>query len=73
MNILVIGRNEVLFDSVLLLAQEHTICGIITSYSAPEYSKHENDFKNLARKFNCPFFISKSITPEIIEFIKGTC
>lgn len=69
MRVLIIGRTEVLYETVLLLAKEHSICGIITSVASPEYSKKEDDFEKLAHELNCPFIICKTLNKSVIEFI----
>ncbi len=72
MKVLIIGRTEILYNTALMLAKEHTICGIITSTASPEYNKKEDDFEKLALELNCPFINCKVLNKNAIEFI-NTC
>jgi len=64
MRIAIIGRTEILYETAkLLVRREHEIALIITSRAAPEYTRSEHDFKDLAKQFSVPFFC----TPRIIE------
>lgn len=70
MRVLIIGRTEILYDTILLLAGQFTICGIITSVASPEYSKKEEDFELLAKETGCPFMVSNSINAQTQQFIQ---
>ena len=70
MRVLIIGRTEILYDSILLLAGQFTICGIITSVASPEYSKKEEDFELLSKEIGCPFMVTNSINAETQQFIQ---
>jgi methionyl-tRNA formyltransferase len=64
MRIAIIGRTEILYETAKLLARrEHEIALIITSRAAPEYTRSEHGFKDLAKQFSISFFC----TPRIIE------
>ncbi len=72
MNVLVIGRTEILYNTVLVLSSTHQICGIITAPASPEYLRSESDFEKLARELNCPFLLTKSVKKqETIEFVNN--
>ncbi len=62
MKIAIIGRTETLYESAKKLASAgHNVCLIITSKAAPEYSKNENDFEELAHEFGCTFLKGSKI------------
>jgi methionyl-tRNA formyltransferase len=69
MRITILGRSEYLYDSVELLAKHHHICGIFTAKAAPEYSRNEDDFRKLAEKLKCPYYLIKTINESVIENI----
>jgi len=63
MRIAIIGRTEILFESIAALANKgHEIALIITSKAAPEYTKTAEDFAALAERMGIPFFA----TPDIL-------
>ena len=56
MRIGIIGRSEILYDTVLELKNAgHEICFIITSKEAPEYIKKSEDFYKLSKRLNITF------------------
>ena len=62
MNIAIIGRNEILYDvTKSLLKNGHQIKFIITSKSAPEYLKSEDDFEDLAKELDIDFCLGSDI------------
>ena len=62
MKIAIIGRSEILYDTVLhLIKCNHTICCLITAKEAPEYSKTKDDFRKLACKLGIPYYSSPNI------------
>jgi methionyl-tRNA formyltransferase len=64
MKIAVIGRTEILYDTIgLLLEGGHTITSIITSKEAPEYTKTSSDYESLATALGVPF----SSTAQILD------
>ncbi|MCF6339847.1 MAG: hypothetical protein L3J10_03700 [Sulfurimonas sp.] len=72
MKIAIIGRTEILFETVeLLLDNGYEIPLIITSKEAPEYIKTSKDFENLAKKIGAIYiYTSKLSSKDSIEFIK---
>lgn len=72
MKIAIIGRTEILYDTVLLLLKNgFEIPLIITSKEATEYIKTSKDFENLAKEIGTKFlYTSKLSAKENIEFIK---
>ena len=72
MKIAIIGRTEILYETVkFLLKNEHDIPLIITSKEAPEYTKTVKDFEELAHEINAKYLhTSKLSLKENIEFIK---
>lgn len=71
MKIFILGRTEYLFDTAELLSKHHKICGIITASASPEYSKNENDFKELALKLGSPFYFTNLIDNKVKEMINS--
>lgn len=71
MRIAILGRTEVLFELVdHLCHQGHTITSIATSPSAPEYTRNQDDFQQLALDLGVPFhLISKP--SEIVGIYDG--
>lgn len=62
MKISIIGRSELLYDSIQFLRQAgHEIVCVVTAIAAPEYTKTESDFKSLASELNVPFAITPNI------------
>ena len=56
MRVAIIGRTEVLFNTVQLLRKAgHDVVCIITAKAAPEYTKTEQDFQFLAKELGVPF------------------
>lgn len=71
MNVAIIGRTEILYDTALLLKEKgYNIVLIITAKEAPEYEKKVDDFYLLSKHFNCKFFNTSKITPQVIEEIR---
>jgi methionyl-tRNA formyltransferase len=61
-NIAIIGRTEILYDTALLLKEHgHTIVLIITAKEAPEYIKTSSDFEKLADAWKIPFICTSKI------------
>ena len=66
MRVAIIGRTEALYDAAQLLHRSgHSIVCIITAKAAPEYSKREADFEQLAAELNIPFVHSVRIENEL--------
>jgi methionyl-tRNA formyltransferase len=73
--ILFIGKSEFLYSVIegVLTGSLYKVKAIITYKASKEYLKSENDYKELASKFNIPFFYTNNINkPEILELIKGS-
>ncbi len=73
MKIAIIGRSELLFETAeLLLKKGFEIPLVITSKSAPEYKKKEQDFKALADRINAKFIQTGKINRnKVIDKIKS--
>jgi methionyl-tRNA formyltransferase len=62
MRIAIIGRSEILYETLqLLILSGHEISCILTSKETPEYSKSASDFENLSKTINVPFASSAQI------------
>ena len=71
MNILILGRTNWLFDTMLKISSTHNIVGIISAKSPTEYSIQLSDFKKFAKDKNIPFFEAKyNNKSELKSFIK---
>jgi methionyl-tRNA formyltransferase len=71
MKIAVIGRSELLFETVELLRQAgHDIVCVITAKAAPEYKKTESDFECLAKELGVPFAITSTIKSQYDLLVK---
>lgn len=69
MKIAIIGRSEVLYDTVRLLQSHgHEIVLIWTAKEAPEYTRTSEDFRLLARDWQIPF-CSGSTSNEIFALV----
>jgi methionyl-tRNA formyltransferase len=56
MRVAIIGRTEILYDTIqLLLKNGHTITCILTNKEAPEYTKTAADYEALATTLSVPF------------------
>ncbi|MBI2265954.1 MAG: formyl transferase [Armatimonadetes bacterium] len=65
MDIAVIGRTEILYETAELLARNgHTIRVIVTAKEAPEYGATEEDFRKLAERMGCRFLSTSRIGSE---------
>ena len=72
MKIAIIGRTEILYETVhLLIDNGHQVSLIITSMEAIEYTKTANDFELLASNISAKYlYTSKLDTENNIDFIK---
>jgi UDP-4-amino-4-deoxy-L-arabinose formyltransferase/UDP-glucuronic acid dehydrogenase (UDP-4-keto-hexauronic acid decarboxylating) len=72
MKIAIIGRTEILYETVTLFIKNgYDISLIVTSKEAPEYMKTSNDFERLAEKIDAKYlYTSKLSSKESIDFIK---
>ena len=73
MKVAIIGRTQTLYETALKLHEEgHNISCIITSKAAPEYTRDEDDFRNLAKEIDASFFLTRTLNkPEILEACQG--
>ena len=70
MRVAVIGRSEILYNTILHLVKKgFKISCIITSKEAPEYTKNANDYEDLAKKLNVPFRRTSKLVNNI-SFLK---
>ena len=68
MRIAIIGRSEVLFDSMNALVERgHEIAVIVTAKDAAEYARTADDFGMYAKNNNVPFFKTAKIKDIISE------
>lgn len=68
MRVAVIGRSELLFDTVeRLAASGHKIALILTAKEAPEYRRTADDFRALADRLGSPFMRSAKILEKVPE------
>jgi UDP-4-amino-4-deoxy-L-arabinose formyltransferase/UDP-glucuronic acid dehydrogenase (UDP-4-keto-hexauronic acid decarboxylating) len=66
MQVAIIGRSEIMYDTALLLQdQGHEIALIVTSKEAPDYARTADDFRHLADSLGCPFIRTTRITGQI--------
>lgn len=71
MRVAIIGRTEILYETVhLLRSQGHEIGLILTAKEAPEYEKTSDDFRKLAEELGVPFVHTAKID-EQKEFIRS--
>ena len=72
MRIAIIGRTEILYNTVLqLMANDHTVTSILTAKEAPEYTRTVNDFQALSSHHNLPFATGSKILDHF-EFLKSS-
>ena len=73
MTIAIIGRTQVLYDAAIALrAAGHQIACIITAPAAPEYSRTEEDFRQLAAQWAVPFFCAtRGSRPDFASLCRG--
>lgn len=75
MKIGIIGRSELLYNTVLLLEETgHEIVGIVSCKAAPEMLVDENDFEELAVRLNTKFLYDPKISYEnALTFFGDSC
>jgi len=71
MNLAIIGRSELLYNSALALVEQgHQIKLIITAAGAPEYKRQKEDFQHMAEKLGARFIYTARINrPNIMKII----
>ena len=63
MKVLIIGRSELIFNTLLLaIKSKLNVVGIVTAIDAPEYEKSADDFCKFAEENDIPFLLSKGIS-----------
>lgn len=66
MKIAIIGRTEILYDTIeMLLENSYDIPLIITSKEVPEYIKESSDFENIAKKIGAKFIFTNKLDNHI--------
>lgn len=74
MKIAVIGRTEILYDTIeKLLENNHDIRLIITSEEAPEYTKTSKDFEELANKIGAKYIYTNKLDEFKEDIKKADC
>ena len=72
MKVAIIGRSEILFDSIIFLKEKgHEVTCILTAKEAPEYKVNELEFEKLAHKLKIPFKNTNKISNEK-DFLQKT-
>ncbi len=73
MRVIVIGRTEILYETIeLLIAKGHTVPLIITCKEAPEYTRGISDFMTLADKIGSGFLQTAKVNDaEVVRSIKS--
>jgi len=62
MKVAIIGRTQILYDTVLkLIDGGHTINTVVTAKASPEYTKKEGDFVKLCKAHKIPCFITSKL------------
>lgn len=74
MNIAIIGRTEILFDTIeRVISKGHKVSLIITSKEAPEYLIKSKDFENLANKIGAKFIHTAKLDTESVKNLIKSC
>ncbi|WP_321469665.1 formyltransferase family protein [Halarcobacter sp.] len=74
MKIAIIGRTEILYETVeLLLKNGYEISLVITSREAPEYKKTSKDFEELANKIGANYIFTNKLDECKEEIKKADC
>ncbi|MFW5607387.1 MAG: methionyl-tRNA formyltransferase [Campylobacter hyointestinalis] len=74
MKIAIIGRTEILYETVeLFLKNGYEIPLIITSKEAPEYNKKSRDFENLANKIGAKYIYTNKLDDHKEELKEVNC
>lgn len=74
MNIAIIGRTEILYNTAVMLKEQgHNITCIVTAKETPEYTKTLNDFHDLSVDWSIPFVSGANINDhkELLEQTKS--
>jgi len=71
MKVAIIGRTEILYETIeLLRSKNHEVVCILTAKEAPEYERTALDFKELAQNLKIPFALGSKIS-DFHEFLKA--
>lgn len=74
MRIAIIGRSEILYDTVLEIIQKgYEVPLIITSKEAPEYTKTSYDFSLLAKKIDAKFIHTTKLNTDEVKNLINSC
>ncbi len=71
MRVLILGRSELLYDTALLLAAKHDICGVITAPATPEAKRREDDFRSLADGAGCPYLLAGKLDVSAVAMARA--
>jgi len=73
MKIAILGRTQILYETMLRLVEMgHEIGCIITAPASPEYTRKEDDFQIFAEKFQIPFLLTNSLKhPDVEKYCVG--
>ncbi len=72
MKIAIIGRTEILYETVILLHNSgYKIVCILTAKEAPEYTRKAADFKKLAQSLDIPFAQGGRIE-KLVDFLRNS-
>ncbi len=72
MNIGIIGRNEVLFETMQRLKEAgHNIKFVVTSKASPEYKIKHADFEQFAAAHQIPYLYHPNVTAEALKELIG--
>ncbi|MFP4477659.1 MAG: methionyl-tRNA formyltransferase [Desulfatibacillaceae bacterium] len=69
-----LGRTSMLYDAVEACTNQGHECVLVgTCPAAPEYTRDEKDFEELARELSCPFFCDPAIgKPEYVGMMRDS-
>lgn len=66
--VIAIGRSQMLYNTIELLYEKgYLLKGIITAKSVPEYTRKEEDFKELSKKLGIPCIITNTLDSEEVK------
>jgi methionyl-tRNA formyltransferase len=74
MKVAIIGRTQILYDTVLkLIDAGHSINVVVTAKASPEYTKKEGDFVKLCKSHKIPCFITPKLEgPALCRLLAGS-
>lgn len=73
MKVAIIGRTQILYETARKLHEAgHQICCVITSKAAPEYTRSEEDFRQLAAQLGATFILTNNLDrPDVVSACSG--